>query len=141
VCVSASGAAYIWQVQRQLDIVEPFVCQGGATLYVPKTFLCNADRPGTSAERAWEMFTFHPPDRMAAVTLVRDLFVARGEDPVTIGIGCDRDDYGILAVVDLPIVVRDAVNDQSVLRQYVPGAYVTKASGPAGWCEALIGRD
>jgi hypothetical protein len=45
----------------------------------------------------------------------------------------------VLAVVDIPIVVRDAVNDQSMLMRHVPGVYVTSATGSEGWAEALRG--
>jgi len=140
VCVTTSSAAYVQKVQRELDIVEPFICEGGATLYVPSMYLRTIDAADTHSECDWDVFRFNPPDRAAAVTLVRDLFVAQGwDDPVTIGIGCDCDDYGVLTVVDIPIVVRDGVKDQSMLLRHVPGAYVTTASGPEGWSEALIG--
>ena len=41
--------------------------------------------------------------------------------------------------VDVPIVVRDQHRDQQPLLQYVPGAYVTTATGAAGWLDAVIG--
>jgi predicted mannosyl-3-phosphoglycerate phosphatase (HAD superfamily) len=139
VCVSSSAAPFIRQVQQHLDIVEPFVCEGGAALYVP-SLDSRVDAPAARVSYEWDVFRFNPPDRTAAVTLVRDWFVARGsEEPLTIGIGCDCDDYGVLSAVDLPIVVRDAVKDQSALLRHIPGAYVTKASGLAGWSEALTG--
>jgi len=66
----------------------------------------------------------------ATVNLVRDLFLGLGSrDVLTIGVGCDLDDYGVLAAVDVPVVVRDVVKDQSGLLRYVPGAYLTNATG------------
>lgn len=140
VCVSRSPAAYIRQVQCELGIVEPFICDGGAAVHVPNRYVAATEPLDHRVECKFEIFRFSPPDRAAAVTLVRDLFVAncRGE-PVTIGIGCDCDDYGVLAVVDIPIVVRDAVNDQSMLMRHIPGVYVTSATGSEGWAEALRG--
>jgi len=41
--------------------------------------------------------------------------------------------------VDIPIVVRDQRLDQSALLRYVPGAYLTTATGAAGWLEAVVG--
>ena len=83
---------------------------------------------------------FNPPDKSATVNLVRDLLLGLGSrDVVTLGVGCDFDDYGVLAAVEVPVVVRDVVKDQSGLLRYVPGAYLTNATGLDGWAEALIG--
>ena len=69
-----------------------------------------------------------------------DLFLARGHDKIlTVGLGCDTSDSAMLAAVDIPIVVRDQRLDQSALLRYVPGAYLTTATGAAGWLEAVVG--
>lgn len=137
ILVSASTADYVRQVQRELQISEAFVCDSGAALYVPNSYFRDRDRHGTWE---WEIFRFNPPDKSATVNLVRDLFLGLGSrDVLTIGIGCDFDDYGVLAAVEVPVVVRDAVKDQSGLLRYVPGAYLTNATGLDGWAEALIG--
>jgi hypothetical protein len=136
ILVSASTADYVRQVQRELEIIEAFVCDGGAALHVPPSY--RRERHGTDG--GWEMFRFSPPDKSAAVIFVRDLFLGSGSrDVLTIGIGCDFDDYGVLAAVDVPVVVRDVVKDQSGLLRYVPGAYLTNAVGLDGRAEALIG--
>jgi predicted mannosyl-3-phosphoglycerate phosphatase (HAD superfamily) len=138
VLVSACGAEYVRNVQRELRIREAFVCEGGAALHVPESYRGKPVTPRAEAE--WEIFRFNPPDRFAAVTMVRDLFLGRGwNDVLTIGVGCDWDDYGVLAAVEVPVVVRDLRKDQSGLLRYVPGAYLTTATGPDGWAEALIG--
>jgi hypothetical protein len=140
VCVSTAAADYIRQVQRELQIVEAFICEGGAALHVPGAYLHGVADSDGHAECQWDVFRFNPPNRGAAVTLVRDLFLARGWcDPLTIGVGWDCDDYGVLANVNIPIVVRDGRKEQSVLLRHVPGAYITAASGHDGWSEALIG--
>ena len=138
ILVSASAADYVRQVQQELHVTEAFVCDGGGAVYVPRSYGRDLDRRGTEDE--WEIFRFNPPDKSAAVTLVRDLFLRLGsQDVLTIGIGCDFDDYGVLAAVDLPVVVRDVVEDQRQLLRYVPEAYLTDATGADGWAEALIG--
>jgi hypothetical protein len=126
------------KVQRELRIEEAFVCDGGAALHVPNG--AHGSRVRQSAGVEWEIFRFNPPDKFAAVNMLRDLFLGRGWDPVlTIGVGCDLDDYGMLAAVEVPVVVRDLRKDQSGLLRYVPSAYLTSATGPDGWAEALIG--
>ena len=138
ILVSASTADYVRQVQRELEITEAFVCEGGTALYVPHSYGRGRDRHDADGE--WEIFRFNPPDKAAAVVFVRDLFLGLGSrDVLTIGVGCDFDDYGVLAAVDVPVVVRDVVKDQSGLLRYVPGAYLTNATGLDGWAEALIG--
>lgn len=138
ILVSASTADYVRQIQHELQITEAFVCDGGAALYIPKSYCRNLDWHGTEGE--WEIVRFNPPDKSAAVNLVRDLFLGLGSrDVMTIGVGCDFDDYGVLSAVEVPVVVRDVVKDQSGLLRYVPGAYLTNATGLDGWAEALIG--
>ena len=140
ILVSSFPANYVHQVQRDFHITEAFVCDGGAALHIPNSYLRVSDPPG--AETEWEIFRFNPPDKAAAVHLVRDLFLGLGSrDVLTIGIGWDLDDYGVLAAVDVPVVVRDVVKDQSGLLRYVPDAYLTNATGLDGWAEALIGPD
>jgi predicted mannosyl-3-phosphoglycerate phosphatase (HAD superfamily) len=139
ICITNAAADYVRQVQRELRIIEPFICDAGAALHVPSEQL---DSVGGDAERErrWDVFKFSPPSRGAAVTLTRDLVIAQGwSDPLTIGVGWDSDDCGILTNVDIPIVVRDSRRDQSVLLRHVPGAYVTSATGLDGWSEALVG--
>jgi predicted mannosyl-3-phosphoglycerate phosphatase (HAD superfamily) len=135
ILVSASAAASVRCVQRQLQIAEPFVCDGGAAVHVPGT---EFGSPGPD-ESTREIFRFDPPDRASAVHLIRDLFLARGHDVITIGIGSDLDDYGVLSAVDVPVVIRDPLKDQQQLLRHVPGAYLTNATGRDGWSEALIG--
>lgn len=138
VLVSASAATEVRRLQRQLHITEPFVCDGGAAVHVPAPGFWNREA-ADAGDTGSEIFRFNPPDRAAAVNLVRDLFLALGHDVVTIGIGRDLEDYGVLSAVDVPVVVRDPVKDQRELLRHVPGAYLTNAVGVDGWSEALIG--
>ena len=138
ILVTASSADSVRQMQRELHMTEAFICEGGAALHVPGCYHCTQGSPG--ADEEWETFRFNPPDKAAAVNILRDVLVGLGwQDVLTIGIGCDLDDYGVLSTVEVPVVVRDVVKDQSGLLRYVPGAYLTNATGPNGWAEALIG--
>ena len=126
ILVSASTADCVRQVQSELQINEAFICDGGAALYVPTSYFCDRDRQVTGE---WEIFKFNPPDKSATVNLVRDLFLGLGSREVlTIGVGCDFDHYGVLATVEVPVVVRDVVKDQSGLLRHVPDAYLTNAT-------------
>jgi predicted mannosyl-3-phosphoglycerate phosphatase (HAD superfamily) len=77
----------------------------------------------------------------AAVELACTMFVARGyEEPLTVGIGSDLADFGLLTAVDVPIVVRSQSDNQTELIRQLPGVYVTSVAGMAGWSEAVLGR-
>jgi predicted mannosyl-3-phosphoglycerate phosphatase (HAD superfamily) len=137
VLVSDSSAQDVQQVQRELGLVHPFICDHGAALYIPAAYFSETDEP---ASEPWEVFTFEPADPAAAIRLLSALFAARGQDKIlSVGLGCDCGDGTMLAAVDVPIVVRDQHRDQRPLLQYVPGAYLTTATGAAGWLEAVIG--
>jgi predicted mannosyl-3-phosphoglycerate phosphatase (HAD superfamily) len=141
ILVSASNSADVREWQRQLGISAPFICGNGAALCVPPGYFLDVTYHGVSDDRqdAWEIFRFNPPDSAAAVRLLCSLFAARGDEVLTVGLGCDQADYGLLTTVDVPIVVRDDCRDQERLLRGVPGAYLTHASGVDGWSEALLG--
>jgi predicted mannosyl-3-phosphoglycerate phosphatase (HAD superfamily) len=137
VLVSESSAAEVQALQRDLGLSHPFICDGGASLYIPAAYFIEATEP---APGPWEVFSFAPADPAAAIRLLSSLFAARGHDKIlSVGLGCECGDATMLAAVDVPIVVRDQHHDQQPLLQYVPGAYLTSATGAAGWLEAVIG--
>jgi len=139
VLVSDSSASEVKQLQSELGLVEPFVCDRGAALYIPAEYFNDS---GEAAPESWEVFSFAQADPAAAIRLLRALFVARGHDKIlSVGLGCECGDGAMLAAVDVPIVVRNHQLDQRPLLQYVPGAYLTTATGAAGWLEAVIGPD
>jgi predicted mannosyl-3-phosphoglycerate phosphatase (HAD superfamily) len=139
VLVSDSGAADMRQVQCELGLIQPFISSGGGTLHIPPEYFSQLDDvPAPDGD--WEMFSFDTVGPAAAMRLLGALFRARGHDKiVTVGLGCDMSDSAMLAAVDIPIVVRDQRRDQSALLRYVPGAYLTTATGAAGWLEAVVG--
>ncbi len=141
VLVSDVRAAEVHQLQRELGLVQPFICGRGAALYIPAEYFSEGiELDQRQHPDAWEVFTFDPPDPAAAIRLLSALFVARGHDRIlSVGLGCESGDGTMLAAVDVPIVVRDQRHDQQPLLQYVPGAYLTSATGAAGWLEAVVG--
>jgi predicted mannosyl-3-phosphoglycerate phosphatase (HAD superfamily) len=139
VLVSDSDAADMRQMQRELGLMQPFISRGGAALHIPPEYFSQVDDVPASEDQ-WEMFSFDTIGPAAAMRLLGALFLARGHDKIlTVGLGCDTSDGAMLAAVDIPIVVRDQRLDQSALLRYVPGAYLTSATGAAGWLEAVVG--
>jgi len=139
VLVSDSGAADMRQMQRELGLMQPFISSGGAALHIPPEYFSQLDDP-PAVDDQWEMFSFDTVGPAAAMRLLGALFLAREHDKIlTVGLGCDASDSAMLAAVDIPIVVRDQRLDQSALLRYVPGAYLTTATGAAGWLEAVVG--
>ena len=139
VLVSDSGATDVRQMQGELGLLQPFISNGGAALHIPPEYFTQPDDMPASRDQ-WELFSFGAIGPAAAMRLLGALFLARGHDKIlTVGLGCDTSDSAMLAAVDIPIVVRDQRHDQSTLLQYVPGAYLTTATGAAGWLEAVVG--
>jgi hypothetical protein len=143
VLVSAWDAAEIRRLQHEFAFNQPFICDEGAALHVPLSWLNRPDHASTCVNDGtaeWEVFRFSPRSVSAAFELVRAMFLARGDDPLlTVGVGCDVADYNLLTMVDVPIVVRDRSSRQPELLRQLPGAYVTASTGPAGWSEAVLG--
>ena len=138
VLLSHGDPGPVQELQRELRLQEPFVCEGGATLYIPRGYFEELDGM-TAGDAAWEVFEFGVRDPARTVRLLTSLYTVRGEEILTIGFGCDWSDRALLAVVDVPIVVRQDTGDHERLLRRFPDAYVTVASGPAGWSEAVLG--
>ena len=128
----------VQDLQEELGFRQPFICERGAALYIPRGYFEELDGL-TSGDSAWEIFDFGVPEPARAVRLLTSLFSVRGEDVLTIGFGCDWDDRMLLDAVNVPIVVRQEETDQARLFRRFPAAYVTAAAGPAGWSEAVLG--
>jgi mannosyl-3-phosphoglycerate phosphatase family protein len=78
-------------------------------------------------------------DGRAAIRLLISLYRAHWESLIVVGVGDDRTDRELLQEVDVPIIVRNEAVDQTPLLRRVPRAYLTTATGPAGWREAILG--
>lgn len=138
VLMSHDAAGAVQRVQAELGLLEPFICDGGATLYIPRGYFEELD--GLAAgDDSWEVFHFGVRDPARAVRLLASLYSVRGEDILTIGFGCRWVDRALLAAVNVSIIVRDGAGESDRLLRYVPGAYLTSAAGPAGWSEAVLG--
>lgn len=138
VLVGDSASADVRTIQRELGLLQPFISDGGAALHIPPEYFTQQD--DAVARDEWEMFSFDAIGPAAAMRLLGALFLARGHDKIlTVGLGCVTSDSSMLAAVDIPIVVRDQRFDQSALLRCVPGAYLTTATGAAGWLEAVVG--
>lgn len=138
VLMSHGDAASVQALQRDLGLDYPFICDGGASLYIPRGYFEQLD--GLAAgDLSWEIFQFGVRDPARAVRLLASLYSVRGEEILTIGFGSRAEDCALLAAVHVPIVVRQPDSDPTRLLRHVPGAYVTMAIGPAGWNEAVLG--
>jgi predicted mannosyl-3-phosphoglycerate phosphatase (HAD superfamily) len=138
VLTAKADAADVRDLQRDLGIQHPFICQSGAALHIPRGYFEELDGL-TSGDDEWEVFAFGAGDPSRAVRLLTSLYSVRGEDILTIGFACDWADRALLASVQVPVVVRQAGSDHERLLRRIPGAYLTNAAGPAGWSEAVLG--
>jgi predicted mannosyl-3-phosphoglycerate phosphatase (HAD superfamily) len=138
VLLSHGDAAAVQDLQRGLGLREPFICDGGASLYIPRGYFEELDGL-SSGNDDWEVFEFRVRDPTCAVRLLTSLFAVRDEEVFTIGFGCGWADRMLLAAVTVPVIVRNDLYDQVRLLRRVPGAYLTAATGPAGWSEAVLG--
>jgi len=131
-------AGAIRRLQREMDVRQPFICDRGAALHIPRGFF--SGMPPVEDESEWEVIDFGMPRLAHAVRLVVALYEASGTRPLIVGIGEDWRHRALLREVDAPIVVRNSGVDQARLVRNVPSAYVTEAEGPQGWMEAILGH-
>jgi predicted mannosyl-3-phosphoglycerate phosphatase (HAD superfamily) len=138
VLMSHGPADAVQALQAELGLLQPFICDGGATLYIPRGYFEELD--GLAAgDDSWEVFHFGARDPARAVRLLGSLYAVRENDILTIGFGCRWADRALLAAVNVSIIVRDGSGEYDRLLRHIPGAYVTTAAGPAGWTEAVLG--
>jgi predicted mannosyl-3-phosphoglycerate phosphatase (HAD superfamily) len=138
VLMSHDDAALVRELQRELGLRQPFICDGGAVLHIPRGYFAELDGL-TAGDESWEMFEFGVRDPARAIRLLASLFSVRGEEILTLGFGSEWEDGALLGAVDVPVVVRSDGADQSRLLRRIPGAYLTAAAGAAGWSEAILG--
>jgi len=138
VLTSLDSAHEMVALQQDFGERHPFVCDGGRTLYVPRGFFTDLQDLWPNDEE-WHVVPLGVADVARAVRLLVSLFQVSGDDVLTVGLGCAWSDRRMLEAVDVPIIVRGDAPDQARLRRTLPAAYLTTASGPAGWCEAVLG--
>lgn len=137
VLISARPAADVLALQKQLGLVHPFICRGGAEVHVPRGYFADL-QDLWPADEAWHLINIGAPEPGRAVRVLTSLFQSGGET-LTVGLGSAWADRLFLADVDVPIIVAGHATDEQRLQRHLPGAYVTTAVGPAGWSEAILG--
>jgi hypothetical protein len=138
VLCSSRSADELRAIQRELGIRHPFISDGGAALHIPVGYFC-----GTIAgvsDDGFETIDFGVRRLGHAVRLLVALFRTCPVSPLIVGIGFEWRDRVLLREVDVPVVIRDAVADQSALLRNVPQAYLTDACGDDGLLEAVFGN-
>lgn len=122
----------------ELGIEAPFIADNGAALCVPKGYF--ARLPQLSEVRGrWEVIEFRPPSLEDAIEMLMWLYRLAGDSPLLVGVGAAWVDHLFLRHVDVAVVVKSPHVDQRQLRSQFPEAYVTSATGPSGWNEAILG--
>jgi predicted mannosyl-3-phosphoglycerate phosphatase (HAD superfamily) len=139
VLVSRRSADEVLAAQAMLGTRHPFVCDGGAALYVPTGYFPELTRIGYVRD-GWNCVEFKAPyDTGHAVRLLTSLYRVCNERSVIVALVQQWADRVLLQEADVPVVVRNGDPDQMRLLDCIPSAYLTSASGLAGWGEALQG--
>jgi predicted mannosyl-3-phosphoglycerate phosphatase (HAD superfamily) len=144
---STHCAADVIGLQSQLGFRHPFICRGGANLYVPRQYFGDPLGLGRAVGswtvidcgRISHMNTGGGADPAQAIRLLIGLYRVHCDDVLIVGVGSEWRDRDLLYEVDVPVVVRRDDCDQTRLLRRFPDVYVTRACGAAGWCEAILG--
>jgi predicted mannosyl-3-phosphoglycerate phosphatase (HAD superfamily) len=139
VFVSTGPAQDILVAQQSVGLRQPFICGGGALLYVPAEYFGDLGTVGVRRD-TWRVVEFdvcHDPG--PAIGLLLSLYRMRNEHVVVVGLGRERADAVLLQQVEVPIVVRHDSIDQTPLIRALPSAYWTSAEALDGWLEAVFG--
>ena len=75
-------------------------------------------------------------DKGAAVRRLSELYSHRHKDFQSVGLGDSLNDIPMLEAVNIPVLIRS--HSVGELRAVVPGARVSRLSGPQGWNEAVL---
>ena len=136
VLVADAPADEMLDVLRELDLQHPFVCDGGSALYVPRGYF--SELTGVAEpQNEWDVMEFR--SAADAIRLLVALYKSNFDDAVVVGLADRWTDREVLEQVDVPVIVRNEDGDLKRLARRLPAAYVTRASGPAGWSEAILG--
>jgi predicted mannosyl-3-phosphoglycerate phosphatase (HAD superfamily) len=140
ILTSHHGAAELMAIQRELGLREPFIAELGRVLFVPRGYFSKLEGDAQRADD-WEIFEFTPPSVEEAIETLMWLYRVSGDSPLLVGVGASWNDRSLLRHVDVPVVISTEASEQRQLREHFPDAYVTTASGPGGWREAILGGD
>ena len=140
VWISRAPAAAVLAVQADLELCQPFICDGGAYLYVPRGYFGDLGPLGTPAGD-WDVVAFTARhDAGRAVQLLVSLFRVGAPAAVIVGLAQETTDVAVLEQVDVPVIVRSSHRDPTALLRTFPHAYLTNAVGADGWREAVLGQ-
>lgn len=138
VLVSDHAADELKALQRAFGQQHPFICEGGRTMHVPNGYFEDV-QDLWPADEPWHVVPLGGADIGRGVRLLVSLFQVSGAEVLTVGLGCSWSDRALLEAVDVPVIIRSDASDQARLQKRIPAAYVTSATGPAGWQEAILG--
>jgi predicted mannosyl-3-phosphoglycerate phosphatase (HAD superfamily) len=127
-------------IQQELGLREPFIAELGRALYIPRGHF-NGLVGAIRGTQDWEIFEFTPPSVEEAIETLMWLYRVSGDSPLLVGVGASWHDRALLRHVDVPVVIAADTMDHHRLRAQFPDAYVTTASGPGGWREAILGAN
>jgi mannosyl-3-phosphoglycerate synthase len=119
---------------QQREYSETLVIQGSKKQI--QSALKNIEEVGLSytfGGKFWEVY--QGGDKGKATRILKELFQLNFGDIITIGIGDSENDEGMLAVVDIPILVQRADNRWNKLK--VKNLQLVKGVGPEGWARAV----
>lgn len=140
VWISHAPATAVLAVQADFELCEPFICDGGAYLYVPRAYFGDLGPLGTPAGD-WDVVAFTARhDAGRAVQLLVSLFRVGKPAAVIVGLAQETTDVAVLEQVDVPVIVRSNHRDPTALLRTFPDAYLTNAVGTDGWREAILGQ-
>lgn len=123
------------ELARQRDFDEPFLFDGSADEARRLEEQVRRYHLQLTRGRLWHLLG--ASDKGRAVALLLDCYRAAGWEPLTIGLGDQRNDFPLLAQVDIPVLVRQPEGG------YAPdcpvaGLHYSQSAGPAGWSEMLL---
>jgi predicted mannosyl-3-phosphoglycerate phosphatase (HAD superfamily) len=139
VLASTSGPADLYELQGALTMPCPFVSDGGTTLHIPGNYFETMLGLGASTHD-WHVIEFarrSPKGFSAAIDLLLRLYWERRDSGLVVAVTDRHAD--LLKLADIPIIVRNPRLDQRQLREQAADAYVTNATGYAGWTEGILG--
>jgi predicted mannosyl-3-phosphoglycerate phosphatase (HAD superfamily) len=140
ILLSCDRAERVRAVQSALGIRAPFISAGGTELHVPAGYFDEMRGLGQRSDD-WNVIELRAdgdaPGFSQAIQLLLLLYWSRRDDGLVVGVS-DRES-AILSQADVPILVRNSDIDQAPLREHVPDAYFTSATGSAGWAEGILG--
>jgi hypothetical protein len=125
--------------QSACNVAHPFVCSGGACLYIPAGYFPELKSIG-HRRGAWHVVDFRTPhENGRAVTFLMALYRLCNEQVMIVGLAEHWADRIVLRDADVPIVVRNDAVDQGALVHATANVYLTTGLGAAGWSEAILG--